>query len=406
MCIRDRLCAALVAAAAQGVATGASAALAAPSTRELECAAAYGADVWAGCVHKLFGCASARALSLASLERNSSSPAAPPRAAAAPPAARPCACASLDLSSRSLAAVPRGALALGAELRSLSLASNELRELPVELLAALTRLVALDVSSNQLAALPVELGALTQLRELDVSGNRDLESLPSEALAKLAKLAVLRAARAGLTSLPPSLARLPKLQLVDASDNQLRALPDGLVGGAPALRALLLGGNALTALSTDDAADEPSDGMDGAGALEFLHVRGNALTELPRALLRRLAPRLGVLDVRDNALVELDGDELDEMRKLRVVAAGGNALSAAARDALARIGARGVSVDAATREVCDARLELDWSEPCAPPGDADGAAIGGANASAPSRGANATGGDCPPPPLLSTYCAR
>lgn len=204
-----------------------------------------------------------------------------------------------------------------------------------------------------LATLPAALGELTQLRRLDVGGNRLVEvpafvtSLPRlrelylddnqvARLDALPALAVLDANRNQITEVPPlcglefvylaenRLRWMPALdgvRYLNVSDNALEALVPveagrggGVAGGLAALaelraercglrelpaelgrlsglRELSLRGNALERLPAL---------LGGLRALEVLDLRGNQLDELPESL--RDAPALRKLDLRWNPL--------------------------------------------------------------------------------------------------------
>lgn len=77
-----------------------------------------------------------------------------------------------------------------------------------------------------MTSLPEGIGKLSQLTELDVSGNQ-LTSLP-ENIGKLSQLTELRICRLGLQEVPHWVRQLSKLKSLDLSYNPLKILPDWL----------------------------------------------------------------------------------------------------------------------------------------------------------------------------------
>lgn len=158
----------------------------------------------------------------------------------------------------------------------------------------------LDLRDCALAYMPLALPVCTQLRTLDVGGNRALRSL--DGVDALAHLRVLFATGCGLGPALPAggpLSRCAQLRMLSVKDNGIRgaldgdALPEGLTWLIAAqnsidevraphrlrhVRKLMLSHNRLTA-----AALEPL--LAAAPALEMLRVACNDLHELPTAAL-------------------------------------------------------------------------------------------------------------------------
>lgn len=82
----------------------------------------------------------------------------------------------------------------------------------------------LDLSDQGLTALPKSVLDRTELRELDISGNRIGGALPAE-IGKLKALRILDASGNLMTGVPAEIGRLSELRLLDLSDNELIGLP-------------------------------------------------------------------------------------------------------------------------------------------------------------------------------------
>ncbi|MBS3903918.1 MAG: hypothetical protein KGZ39_01160 [Simkania sp.] len=106
----------------------------------------------------------------------------------------------------------------------------------------------LDLKGLGLSSLPQRVfGELTQLTDLDVSGNR-LEELPEE-IVELSRLTTLKAYSNQLRSLPKDIGKLQKLDALDISENNLLELPVG-IGELVNLTSLDLSENPLQGLPT------------------------------------------------------------------------------------------------------------------------------------------------------------
>jgi|GEM_PF-3812369 len=124
---------------------------------------------------------------------------------------------------------------------------TRLTELP-ESLGQLTQLLDLNLSGNRLTVLPESLGRLTQLESLDLSENQ-LAVLP-ESLTRLTRLAFLYLSRNRLTALLASLGRLDNLERLEAKSNPFHpelaaAVGEGLDTVKRYLRAQAAAGVAL-----------------------------------------------------------------------------------------------------------------------------------------------------------------
>jgi small GTP-binding protein len=202
---------------------------------------------------------------------------------------------SLDLSHNSVKALPEGLGALR-ELRELNVAHNALRSVHSALGGRLRRLRVLDLSSNRLEDLPSEFEALQRLEVLDLSHNRRLGGELPLCVLRMRALADLRLAGLGLTSLPAELAVLESLRSLDLSQNCFETLPLH-VCRLYALRRLVMAENALRSLPLEVAnltqlehfdlrdnvnLDSLSSGVGNLASLRVLSLTNcRALTQLP-----------------------------------------------------------------------------------------------------------------------------
>lgn len=136
---------------------------------------------------------------------------------------------TLELDECQLGALPASIGRLE-KLKHLSLAGNNLASLPVTM-ADLQQLTSLNLAYNS-TPLPENIGALQQLRELDLHGNKRLLPLP-DSLAQLTRLESLSLANClggtnELVGLPSVVTRLSGLKSLDLSGNSLNSLPDDI----------------------------------------------------------------------------------------------------------------------------------------------------------------------------------
>jgi Leucine-rich repeat (LRR) protein len=147
-----------------------------------------------------------------------------------------------------------------------------------------------DLSKDGYAELPAEIGQLTELRELDCSGNI-LQTIPPE-LGNCTKLKKLDLKSNRITVLPPEIGRLVNLTYLDLKHNSLSVIPPEL-GNCGNLEYLWLWGNKLTAL-------DPA--IVKLRKLKELYLTDNRLTTLP----------LGIVGMRFK-YIDLVGNKLCNM---------------------------------------------------------------------------------------------
>ncbi|GFR49026.1 hypothetical protein Agub_g11048 [Astrephomene gubernaculifera] len=234
---------------------------------------------------------------------------------------------SISSSNVISAAQLRVKLSLAASSGRLDLTECGLLEVPEEVLQ-LTELEELQLSGNLLVALPAALSRLTALRRLGLAGNR-LNSLPP-GLDRLQRLEGLWLHGNLLTSLPGELGRLTALRVLSLAGNCLQSLPPGCLSGLTRLTDLTLAGNRLTALPPGEL--EPltaltrlalngnrltTEGLMGRGSggsglgrqhreLRELMLQGNQLEEVDPAIFE--CPSLTELSLADNRLAALPPD--------------------------------------------------------------------------------------------------
>jgi hypothetical protein len=135
--------------------------------------------------------------------------------------------------------------------------------------AARTNATALDLSNLGLAELPDTLFDLSQLRKLELHGNR-LSALP-DAIGRLTRLERLNLPGNQLRALPETIGRLTRLTFLGLSRNQLRVLPESL-GLLTRLKLLYLDRNQLSTLP---------ESLRHLSGLERLFLHGNERLGLP-----------------------------------------------------------------------------------------------------------------------------
>lgn len=216
---------------------------------------------------------------------------------------------TLDLSRSELHELPKEIGALK-NLRQLNLYDNILTELPSEI-GLLSNLTHLALGYNRLRALPAEVGQLTSLRTLTLEVNK-LQGLPIE-ISELRDLEQLNLYYNKIPELPPDIGRLNNLSELRLTQNQLSQLPAG-IGKLDKLRRLDLSSNRLTAI--------PSE-IGGLRNLDFLSLSGNKISSLP-AEIGQLAHLTELWLVATEVLATLPSEigKLTRLQKLHLMDSG------------------------------------------------------------------------------------
>ena len=131
----------------------------------------------------------------------------------------------LDLIDIGLSAVPVETFVL-TDLKELNLCGNKISELPPEF-GKLSGLEQLNLAENQLQALPLSLVHFTKLQAFDISGN-GLTKLPP-VVCMLSSLSELHCGSNKFTNLPPKLGTLDGLVELDLGKCNLRTPPTEVI---------------------------------------------------------------------------------------------------------------------------------------------------------------------------------
>ena len=170
-----------------------------------------------------------------------------------------------DFSSLVLTSLPES-IGMLSQLTELNISGNRLTSLP-ESIGMLSQLTRLNISRNQLTSLPKSIGNLTDLTDLDTFSNQ-LTSLP-ESIGRLSQLTKLNISYNQLTSLPESIKNLPNLLRLDITSNQFSDLPEWL-HEMQSITSLHLSGNPIKILPSwlGDMQQLTSLGLWGVGLQE------------------------------------------------------------------------------------------------------------------------------------------
>jgi Leucine-rich repeat (LRR) protein len=137
---------------------------------------------------------------------------------------------SLDLSGTPITSLPDAIFFTCPILESLLCRGCKLSVIPPSIGVALT-LTTLDFSNNELVAvsLPESLGRLSNLIELDLSGNRELRELPDPAIYGWSALELLKLSEMPELPLPESIRHLRSLAEIHVHPRQVERAPDRVV---------------------------------------------------------------------------------------------------------------------------------------------------------------------------------
>jgi Leucine-rich repeat (LRR) protein len=144
----------------------------------------------------------------------------------------------------------------------------------------------LDISLNRISRYPVQLGQLTNLKVLNLSGNR-LTDLNVQKLTKLENLN----AKSNLILQFPNLSFCKQLKTLDLSNNKIKIFPSNLSG--------------LQHLSMIDIKNNELTNIDGIKDLKCVEINlnRNRINILPNSIIS--CKRLKVLRVEENCLSEI-----------------------------------------------------------------------------------------------------
>jgi len=181
----------------------------------------------------------------------------------------------------------------------------------------LTELDELDLSGNKLTELPSNFGMLEKLDELDLSGNK-LTELPSS-FGKLTALQTLDLSHNQLTRLPDEIGELRSLSLLNLFYNELGEMPSTF-GKLKNLQWLNLSGNKQLFAKIDDAL--PSTFGD-LPKLKWLNLTGTNVKSLPWETMKKLNSSLRFLYLAHNSLTEVP-DKISELTELQDLDLGDN----------------------------------------------------------------------------------
>lgn len=183
---------------------------------------------------------------------------------------------------------------------------ESLDEIP-EIVFDLSQLEELNLSHNQITSLPDAIGRLSNLKLLELSGNK-LVNFP-ETLKELIKLEWVNLSDNHLTSLPNVITKVPNLDFLDLSNNRLSTLPEAIVE-MKNLRVWTLNHNQFTRL--------PSTVSNVPNVKQF-SIRGNPLVTPPYEVAAR-----GINSIREyfRQIDEEGQDHLHEA-KLLILGEGG-----------------------------------------------------------------------------------
>ena len=226
---------------------------------------------------------------------------------------------SLNLASKSIAALKAGDFDGLTALTELRLNNNQISTLPAAVFDELTALTTLRLDNNQLTTLPDGVfDQLTALTTLYLFSNQ-LTTLSDGVFDKLTALTTLYLYRNQLTTLSDGvfdkLTALTKLYLFR---NQLTTLSDGVFDKLTALTYIWLSENQLTTL--------PDGVFDKLTALTTLQLDENQLTTLPDGVFDKLTA-LTTLRLDSNQLTTLSASVFDKLTALRTLQLDNNQLT-------------------------------------------------------------------------------
>ncbi|KAI0630147.1 hypothetical protein C8Q77DRAFT_1064053 [Trametes polyzona] len=198
----------------------------------------------------------------------------------------------IDLTSRSLRAVPITLYAHADAIVYLNLSRNPMLEIPLDFVQACTNLRELRLSHMALKRVPQSVRHCRTLQRLDLSCNRIAE-LDDAGLEQIPQLRHLKLQNNRMEKLPPTFAHLRELRDLNISNNKLKHMP-AVVCELRSLVDLDTSFNSLTELP---------DEIGQLSQLEHFIIVGNQVSKIPEkcANLRSLR----VLDCRRNPITDI-----------------------------------------------------------------------------------------------------
>ncbi|XP_047446523.1 carboxypeptidase N subunit 2 [Mugil cephalus] len=181
----------------------------------------------------------------------------------------------------------------------------------------LTKLVFLNNTLISIHAMAFE--SLTELQELEISGNPSLENLFLETFSKQRKLIKLFLNHNGLKTVPPgTFDSLTQLQTLQMKGNIISYLPTFLFLHLHKLRVLDLSQNKLTGVTRET--------FSGLSGLEILKLNNNFISNLTSDMFHNMS-QLTELHMEWNKIAQLSDDVFSMLPSLKVLNLRGNLLT-------------------------------------------------------------------------------
>lgn len=200
----------------------------------------------------------------------------------------------VDLTGRSLRAIPVILHQHADQIVSLKLSRNPMIDLPLDFVEACTQLRDLRLSNMSMRKVPANLTAAKWLRRLDLASNYiKTKELEGGRLHKIPELLSLHLQNNLLKDLPASFAGFRALTTLNVSNNKLKVLPE-VVMKITTLRDLDVSFNALEELPVN---------IGDLNALERFLFLGNSITKIPDSFYK--LRNLEYVDCRRNQIVDL-----------------------------------------------------------------------------------------------------
>lgn len=198
----------------------------------------------------------------------------------------------IDLTSRSLRAVPITLYAHADAIVSLNLSRNPMLEIPLDFIQACTTLRELRLSHMALKKVPQSVRHCRTLQRLDLSCNR-MTDLDDAGLEKIPQLRHLKLQNNRMDALPKYFVGMHELRDLNISNNKFKDVPS-VVCGLRSLVDLDVSFNMITVLPQD---------LGQLTQLEHFIIVGNQVSRIPEMFANLRSLR--VLDCRRNPIVDI-----------------------------------------------------------------------------------------------------